>query len=71
MKMSNLKKEKSRVQIEQQFIYLLINIIESYPQYSISEHLSHFLRKKRMKTNSLIIGLMNFCLKRLRIIMMN
>lgn len=41
-----IRKDKSRVQIEQQFIYLIMNIIENYPQYSINQHLCHILRKK-------------------------
>lgn len=46
--MNNLKskKDKSKVQIEQQFIYLVMNIIEGYPQYSLPQHLCHVLRKK-------------------------
>lgn len=41
-----LKKDRSKVQVEQQFIYLIMNIIETYPQYSLSQHLCHILRKK-------------------------
>lgn len=46
--MNNLrtKKEKTKVQVEQQFIYLIMNIIETYPQYSLSQHLCHILRRK-------------------------
>lgn len=44
--MSNLKKEKSKVQTQQQFIYLLINVMEMYPQYSTAQHLAHIMRKK-------------------------
>lgn len=39
-------KTKQRVQIEQQFLYTLSKVVESFPQYSIAQHLAHFLRKK-------------------------
>lgn len=42
----SVKKDRKKVQTEQQFIYLLMNIIESYPQYEIPQHLCHILRKK-------------------------
>lgn len=42
-------KTKAQVQIEQQFLYNLAQIIETFPQYKIGEHLGHFLRKKGEK----------------------
>lgn len=39
-------KDKSRVAIEQQFLYILSKIVETFPQYSISQHLAHVLRRK-------------------------
>ena len=42
-------KTKQQVQIEQQFLYNLAQIIETFPQYRIGEHLGHFLRKKSAK----------------------
>lgn len=39
-------KTKAQIQVEQQILYNLANIIEAFPQYSIAQHLSHFLRKK-------------------------
>lgn len=45
--MSNIKRDhKSKIQTQQQFIYTLANAIEMYPQYTIAQHLLHFLRKK-------------------------
>jgi hypothetical protein len=41
-----LKKDKNRIQTEQQIIHLLINIVEMYPQYTMSQHVCHILRKK-------------------------
>lgn len=43
--MSN-KKDKERVRIAQQFMYLLMNIVELYPQYTLTQHMGHILRKK-------------------------
>lgn len=39
-------KNKTDLQIEQQVIYNLVKIIESFPQYSLSQHLWHMLRSK-------------------------
>lgn len=39
-------KTKELIRIEQQFLYILNLIIESFPKYTISQHLLHFLRKK-------------------------
>ena len=41
-----MKKNKERVQHEQQIFHLLINIVEQYPQYTFSQHLCHLLRKQ-------------------------
>lgn len=43
---------KNQVQVEQQFLYDLAKIIEAFPQYKITEHLGHFLRKKNEKQES-------------------
>jgi hypothetical protein len=42
-------KTKRQVQLEQQFLYNLAQIIETFPQYEIAQHLGHFLRKKGEK----------------------
>lgn len=39
-------KTKQQIQIEQQFLYILAQIVESFPQYKISQHLIHFQRRK-------------------------
>lgn len=39
-------KAKQQVQIEQQFLYILAQVVESFPQYTIAQHLSHFQRRK-------------------------
>lgn len=41
-----IKKTKERIQAEQQIFHLLLNIVEMFPQYSITQHLTHILRKK-------------------------
>jgi len=40
------QKNKQQIQIEQQFLYTLAQIVESFPQYSIAQHLTHFMRRK-------------------------
>lgn len=40
------RKTKQRVQMEQQFLFTLSKIIEAFPQYTLAQHLSHFMRKK-------------------------
>ena len=40
-------KTKNQIQVEQQVLFNLAKIIEAFPQYSIAQHLSHFLRKKK------------------------
>lgn len=42
----SITKPKSQVQIEQQFLYNLAQVLEAFPQYTIAQHLSHFMRKK-------------------------
>lgn len=42
----NSFKEKGRIEIEQQFLYILSQIIEIFPQYTVCEHLGHILRRK-------------------------
>lgn len=39
-------KNKRDIQIEQQVLFNLVKILESFPQYSISQHLWHILRTK-------------------------
>lgn len=41
-----IQKTKQQLQIEQQFLYTLAQIVESFPQYTIAQHIAHFLRKK-------------------------
>lgn len=43
---TTLKKDKKKIQTEQQIFHLMINIVEMYPQYTLSQHLCHALRKK-------------------------
>lgn len=40
------KKTKERVIVENQIFHLLISISEICPQYTLSQHLWHILRKK-------------------------
>lgn len=39
-------KTKAQVQIEQQLLYNLAQVIEAFPQYTVAQHICHFLRKK-------------------------
>lgn len=41
-----VRKDKKKIQTEQQIFHLMINIVEMYPQYTLSQHLWHVLRKK-------------------------
>ncbi len=41
-----MPKTKQQIRTEQQFLYTLAQIVESFPQYTIAQHLIHFLRKK-------------------------
>lgn len=45
-------KHKDKSQIEQQIVYNLIQIFEICPQYTISQHLTHILRKKNAKRDT-------------------
>ena len=38
--------DKNRKQTEEQIFYNLMRIVQEYPQYTISQHLSHVLRTK-------------------------
>lgn len=40
------RKDKRKIQIEQQVFHILLDIVELYPQYTLSQHLCHILRKK-------------------------
>jgi len=40
-------KTKNQIQVEQQILFNLAKIIEAFPQYTIAQHFSHFLRKKK------------------------
>lgn len=46
MEKYNKIKSSQQIRTEQQFLYLLAQIIEAFPQYSIAQHLTHMLRKK-------------------------
>lgn len=39
-------KTKKQIQVEQQILYNLSQIVELAPQYTFSQHLLHFLRRK-------------------------
>lgn len=39
-------KTKKQIQTEQQVIYNLSQIVELAPQYTIAQHITHFLRRK-------------------------
>lgn len=41
------KKDKRKIQVEQQVFHILVDIVEMYPQYTLSQHLCHILRKKK------------------------
>ena len=38
--------DKNKKIIEGQIFFTLIKIVEQYPQYTVSQHLAHLLRKK-------------------------
>jgi hypothetical protein len=42
-------KSKELIRAEQQFLYTLQQIVDGFPQYTISQHLLHFLRQKSEK----------------------
>lgn len=39
-------KDKGRVAIEQQFLFILSKVVETFPQYTIAQHLLHIFRRK-------------------------
>jgi hypothetical protein len=39
-------KTKQETQVEQQVFYNLVQIVEAFPQYTLAQHIHHFLRKK-------------------------
>lgn len=41
-----MPKSKQQLQVENQILYNLSHIIEAFPQYTVSQHFCHFLRKK-------------------------
>lgn len=43
-------KTKQQIRTEQQFLYTLAQIIEIFPQYTIAQHLSHFMRTKGLES---------------------
>lgn len=46
--MMNLQRpfDKRKKQIEERVFYNFMQVVQHYPQYSISQHISHFLRTK-------------------------
>lgn len=37
---------KEDIRIEQQFFYIFSKIVEAFPQYTLSQHIVHFMRTK-------------------------
>lgn len=44
--MNNNFSEKKRNQSKEQILYNIVQILETFPQYNISQHLIHILRRK-------------------------
>lgn len=45
--MINIKPvDKKRKQVEEQVFYNFMQLVQQYPQYTVVQHLSHFLREK-------------------------
>ena len=44
--MSTKPFDKKKKQVEEQIFYHLMLIVQSYPQYSIAQHIAHVMRKK-------------------------
>lgn len=46
--MINIQKplDKKRKQVEEQVFYIFMQLVQQYPQYTMSEHITHFLREK-------------------------
>ena len=40
------QKTKQEIAIQQQFLHILVQIIELFPQYTVTQHIVHFTRKK-------------------------
>ena len=38
--------DKRKKQVEEQIFYNLMQIVQTYPQYTVAQHLSHILRSK-------------------------
>lgn len=38
--------DKKKKQVEEQIFYHLMQIVQSFPQYSVAQHLAHVLRRK-------------------------
>lgn len=43
------KKDKKRIQTEQQIFHILVNVVELCPQYTLAQHFCHVLRTKGVK----------------------
>lgn len=39
-------KTKDQIRLEQQIIYNINRVVETFPEYTVAQHLFHFLRKK-------------------------
>jgi len=39
-------KTKEELQVEQQILYNLVRVVETFPQYTLSQHMWHILRTK-------------------------
>ena len=46
------KKDRKKLQTEQQVFHILLNIVETSPQYTFTQHLLHMLRKKNEKQDA-------------------
>lgn len=42
-------KTKQQVQVEQEFLYNLARVLETFPQYTIAQHVVHFTRRLGLK----------------------
>ncbi len=49
------KRDKKKIQTEQQIFHIIINIVEAYPQYTLAQHMAHVLRKKGGKERGLFL----------------
>lgn len=48
--------DKKRKQIEEQVFYNFMQVVQQYPQYTISQHICHFQRKKSDKEDAYYWG---------------